>query len=100
MNKEIWKKALVGFLPICFIILIILCSIYLVALIVPDTIDQITAESIGYGVIAGIIVLSLLAILYIRYSDMQREELLIQHEVDNRTIERLEVELKRLQNKK
>ncbi len=97
MNKETWKKVLVGFFPICFIVINILLSIYLVMLIIPDTIDQITAERIGFGVFIAIVALSLLAILLMKFSDVEKEQLLVQHEVDKKIIDNLEAELRRLQ---
>jgi len=96
INKDVWKKVFIGFLPICFIVLNILLAIYLVALIIPDNFDPITAEKIGYGIIAGIIALSLLAILLMKYSDVEKEALLVRHEVDRHVIEKLEKELERL----
>ena len=100
MIKEIWRKTLVGFIPILFIILMILAALYLVALIVPDNISVGTAETIGYIVIAAIVIFALFAILYIKYSDMQRDELLVQHEVDKRKITELEEKLKEIKNRR
>ena len=94
--KEKYKKALVSWSIGGVFLGIVLIAIYIVALIVPDTISQNTAERIGYGMIAVIIALVLLGTFLIAINEAEKQELVIQHEVDKKIIVDLENRIKEI----
>lgn len=96
MTQRKYKQALLTWSIGGIFVAIILISIYIVALIIPDVITPNTAEKIGYGMIAVIIVLVLIGMYLIAVSEAEKQELVIQHEVDKRKITDLETELKRI----
>ena len=99
MTQNKYKKALLTWSIGGIFVAIVLISIYIVALIIPDTITPNTAEKIGYGMIALIIVLVLAGMYLMAVSEAEKQELVIQHEVDKRKIDDLEVELDRLKKR-
>lgn len=99
MTQEKYKKALINWSIGGVFVAIVLISIYIVALIIPDTITAYMAEKIGYGMIALIIVLVLIGMYLIAVSEAEKNELIIQRAVDKRIIDDLEAELTRISNK-
>lgn len=99
MTQTKYKKALISWSIMGVFVAIVLISIYIVALIIPDTITPNMAEKIGYGMIALIIILVLIGMYLMAVSEAEKQELVIQHEVDSRVIEDLEKELKRIEAK-
>lgn len=99
MTQKKYKQALISWSIGGVFIGIVLIAIYIVALIIPDTITPQMAEKIGYGMIAIIILLVLIGMYLMAVSEAEKQELVIQHEVDSRVIVDLEKELKRIQNK-
>lgn len=96
MTQNKYKKALLTWSIGGIFVAIVLISIYIVALIIPDTITPNMAEKIGYGMIALIIVLVLAGMYLMAVSEAEKQELVIRHEVDKNKIVELEAELERV----
>jgi len=96
MTQRKYKQALLTWSIGGIFVAIILIAIYIVALIIPDVITPNMAEKIGYGMIAVIIVLVSIGMYLMAVSEAEKQELVIQHEVDKRKMADLETELARL----
>ena len=92
MNSNI-KKAFNDWIVRAIYLGVVLIAIYLVALIIPDTITPVVAENIGYLLLAVIIVLVLIGGFFISLANVEKRELLIRQVVDARVIKQLEDEL-------
>ena len=97
--KDKIKKAFNDWIVRAVYLGIVLINIYLVALIIPDTITPIVAENIGYLLLAIVIILVLIGGFFISLANVEKRDLLIRQEVDARIITNLEKELTALKRR-
>ena len=97
--KDKIKKAFNDWIVRAVYLGIVLINIYLVALIIPDTITPIVAENIGYLLLAIVIILVLIGGFFISLANVEKRDLLIRQEVDARIITNLEKELTTLKSR-
>lgn len=97
--KDKIKKAFNDWIVRAVYLGIVLINIYLVALIIPDTITPIVAENIGYLLLAIVIILVLIGGFFISLANVEKRDLLIRQEVDARIITNLEKELTTLKRR-
>lgn len=94
--KSKYKLAFVESIPYIIVLIVIGLALYLNALIVQDTITQLQAESIGYGLLTGIIGAEVFSLYFIKVLDIEKRQLELDVKDRDKKIEEFALELNRL----
>lgn len=97
--KSKYKLAFVESIPYIIVLIVIGLALYLNALIVQDTITQLQAESIGYGLLTGIIGAEVFSLYFIKVLDIEKRQLELEVKDRDKKLERLEKEYLEIKNR-
>ena len=96
--KSKYRLAFVESIPYIIVLIVIGLALYLNALIVQDTITQLQAETIGYGLLTGIIGAEVFSLYFLKVLDIEKRQLELDVKDRDKKIEEFARELKRIQN--
>jgi len=97
--KSKYKLAFVESVPYILVLIVIGLALYLNALIVQDTVTQLQAEGIGYGLLTGLIGAEVFSLYFIKVLDIEKRQLELEVKDRDGKIEKFVKELERIKKK-